>query len=271
MRIQLSYVHGYSPRETERLQDQSKILEDLLHSGTIYEKGEKILEAGCGVGAQTRILARNSPGSEITSIDISLESLEKAKKAIDKEQIKNVCFEQQDLRKLTFVDGYFDHIFVCFVLEHLDNPPLALLELKRVLKPGGSITLIEGDHGSCFWHPETTPAINAWRSLIRVQADIGHDGLIGRCLYPLLNEADFKVEDVSPRWIYADYSDPVLLDGVVNKIIVPMVNSSKQQILDNKILSREMWKAGIQDLTNVGKAEDGTFFYTWFKAIAKKK
>jgi len=266
----LSYVHGYSPRETERLQDQSYILENLLHQGTIYSKDEKILEAGCGIGAQTRILALNNPHSHITSIDISRESLQKAQENILREQIKNVQFEEKDLCKMNFPDEKFDHIFVCFVLEHLDDPHLALLELRRVLKPGGSITLIEGDHGSCFWYPETDPALQAWHAFIQAQADLGHDGLIGRRLHPLLQKADFKIEDVSPRFVYADNSNPELLYGVVNKIIVPMVYSAEKRILDHNLVSKGIWDLGIRDLTDVGKREDGTFFYTWFKALARK-
>src|SRR5208283_4022841 len=65
------YVHGYSEREAERLSDQARTLTSLLHHDIRYPDGSRVLEAGCGTGAQTVILARNSPGAEITSIDIS--------------------------------------------------------------------------------------------------------------------------------------------------------------------------------------------------------
>jgi cyclopropane fatty-acyl-phospholipid synthase-like methyltransferase len=55
------YVHGYSEREALRLHDQAMTLEELLHSDTHYQPGEKVLEAGCGIGAQTVILSKNSP------------------------------------------------------------------------------------------------------------------------------------------------------------------------------------------------------------------
>ena len=53
----MKYVHGYDPRENIRLQDQASTLVELLHSDTTYPAGSKILEAGCGVGAQTITLA----------------------------------------------------------------------------------------------------------------------------------------------------------------------------------------------------------------------
>ena len=52
-----TYVHGYDPRENLRLQDQAATLVDLLHADTAYPAGSRVLEAGCGVGAQTIILA----------------------------------------------------------------------------------------------------------------------------------------------------------------------------------------------------------------------
>ncbi|WP_207419866.1 class I SAM-dependent methyltransferase [Roseomonas haemaphysalidis] len=55
---------------------------------------------------------------------------------------------------MPFGDASFDHVFVCFVLEHLADPAAALGELQRVLRPGGSLTVIEGDHGSTLTPPQ---------------------------------------------------------------------------------------------------------------------
>ena len=266
----MSYVHGYSARESERLQDQSNILEELLHNGTSFENGSTVLEAGCGIGAQTQILAKRSPGAIFTSVDISEESLAEAKQQIKKEKLSNVTFQKEDILAMSFSDDTFDHIFICFVLEHLEFPFAALKELKRVLKPNGSLTVIEGDHGSCFWFPETRESKDVWSSLVKAQQDLGHDPIIGRTLYPLLEQSGYQVENVSPRWIYADYSKPELLDGVVNRIIVPMVESAKEQVLRDGILQEDIWNKGLKDLSEVGVNEKGTFFYTWFKGIALK-
>ena len=72
------YVHGYDRRESVRLQDQADTLVDLLHSDTSYPEGSSVLEAGCGTGAQTIPLARNSPGARIISVDISAASIAEA-------------------------------------------------------------------------------------------------------------------------------------------------------------------------------------------------
>ena len=51
------YVHGYSALEAERLNDQADSLAQLIHHDSIWNKGALILEAGCGVGAQTKSVA----------------------------------------------------------------------------------------------------------------------------------------------------------------------------------------------------------------------
>lgn len=75
-----TYVHGYHPRENERLQDQAGTPEDLLHAGTAFPASSKVLEAGCGVGAQTLALARRSPEAHFTCIDISADSVAEARR-----------------------------------------------------------------------------------------------------------------------------------------------------------------------------------------------
>ena len=118
----VKYVHGYDPRENIRLQDQASTLVELLHSDTIYPSGSKILEAGCGVGAQTISLAGNSPDAHFTSVDISENSVAVAKKKILGAGYKNVSFQQGDIFELPFKLESFDHLFICFVLEHLSQP-----------------------------------------------------------------------------------------------------------------------------------------------------
>ncbi len=142
------YVHGYDERESDRLHDQAGALVDLLHHDTAYPAGSRVLEAGCGVGAQTVPLARNSPGASILSIDVSADSLAKAGAKVDAAGLRNVELMQADIFDLHLDPASFDHVFVCFVLEHLAQPVEALTVIKELLRPDGTITVIEGDHGS---------------------------------------------------------------------------------------------------------------------------
>jgi protein-L-isoaspartate O-methyltransferase len=260
------YVHGHSPREHQRLTDQASSLVELLHWDTAYPAGSHVLEAGCGVGAQTVTLARNSPDACITSIDISAESLAAATDRVERAGFHNVEFLQADIFDLPFPAAHFDHVFVCFVLEHLRDPPGALARLQSVLKPGGTITVIEGDHGSTYFHPDSEDARRAIGCLVELQARAGGDALIGRRLYPLLTEAGVGQVSVSPRMVYVDGSKPQLIDGFTLKTFTAMVEGVRDEALAAGLIDEASWDRGIDGLTRTA-AVDGVFCYTFFKAL----
>ncbi|MDW7731540.1 MAG: methyltransferase domain-containing protein [Methanolobus sp.] len=263
------YVHGYSERESVRLSDQASTLEELLHSDTKYPAGSKVLEAGCGIGAQTVILSKNSPQANITSIDVSEESLSLAKERAARDGVKNVEFRVENIFDLSFEEESFDHVFVCFVLEHLKEPVKALASLHRVLKTGGTITVIEGDHGSCFFHPETEAGVKTWNSLVEVQARLGGDSLIGRRVYPLIKKAGFTDITVSPRMVYSDSSRPHMEEGFVRRTIIPMVEGVRESAIETGIIDAETFDRGIEDLHRTA-GEEGTFNYMFFKGVGRK-
>lgn len=264
-----AYVHGYAPRESERLADQAATLTALLHHDTVYPPDSAVLEAGCGVGAQTVTLAANSPGARITSVDISGESLALARARVAAEGQSNVTFRQADLFNLPFPKASFDHVFVCFVLEHLTEPLNALKTLRDMLKPGGTITIIEGDHGSAFFHPENPDARHAIQCLIDLQAAAGGDSLIGRRLYPLLHEAGFQNVGVSPRFVYADGGRPEMADGFTRKTFTAMVEGVEQQALEKGLSEPGAWQRGVAALHRCAEP-DGVFCYTFFKGTATR-
>src|SRR4030081_479771 len=212
-----AYVHGYHPRGNGRLQDQAGTLVDLLHSDTSYPPGSVVLEAGCGIGAQTVTLAQRSPDARFTSIDVSADSVAQAKRTIDAAGITNVRFQQADIFALPYAPESFDHVFICFVLEHLSRPVEALVILKRLLRPGGTITVIEGDHGSTYFHPDSAVAHAAIDCQVKIQRQSGGNALIGRQVYPLMVEAGFDAVRVSPRMVYVDSSRPDLVDGFTRR------------------------------------------------------
>jgi ubiquinone/menaquinone biosynthesis C-methylase UbiE len=260
------YVHGYHARESERLQAQAGSLVTLLHSDTSYAAGSKVLEAGCGTGAQTVTLARNSPGARITSIDISATSLEEARARVEAAGFTNVEFQQANLFELPFGEQSFDHIFVCFVLEHLAKPLEALTTLKRFLKPGGTMTVIEGDHGSTYFHPDSPAAYDAIRCLVELQRMAGGDANIGRQLYPLMTQARLNAVRVSPRMVYVDSSRPDLVEGFTRNTFTAMVEGVRESAIAAGLLDAEHFDAGIRALYRTAE-DDGVFCYTFFKAV----
>ena len=263
------YVHGYDSRANQRLQDQARALVELLHSDTSYPAGASVLEAGCGVGAQTVTLARNSPGAQIRSVDISESSLAEAKRRSDAAGLTNVQFQRADIFALPFDTASFDHVFVCFVLEHLARPIEALEALRVVLRPGGTITVIEGDHGSAYFHPDSDAARKAIDSQVELQRAAGGNAMIGRELYPLLTRAGFSAVRVSPRMVYVDSSQPELVDAFTRRTFTAMIEGVREPALEAGLIEPAVFDRGIRDLYRTAEP-GGVFCYTFFKAVGQR-
>ena len=264
---EVQYVHGYSAREADRLADQAGTLSHLLHSDTVYPPGSLVLECGCGTGAQTVILASRNPDTHFVSVDISAESLQQARARIEAGGHRNVEFRTADLFDLPFGEQHFDHVFLCFVLEHVAEPAAALQAIHRVLRPGGTITVIEGDHGSWFCHPHTPESSRAVQCLVDLQARLGGDSLVGRRLYPLLADAGFRQVHISPRMVYVDNSRPDLVEGFSKNTFIAMVEGVRDQAVSLGLIDPPTWEKGIADLYRATEP-DGTFCYTFFKGVA---
>lgn len=262
------YVHGYDGVEGARLLDQARTLEELLHAGTSYPPGSAVLEAGCGVGAQTVALARRSPGARITAIEVDAASLALAEARTRGAGFPGVAFLRADVRALPFPAASFDGAFVCFLLEHLRDPVSALREIRRVLRPGGTVTAVEGDHGSTLVHPPSEAAAEAVACQVALQRAAGGDALIGRRLTPLLREAGFAGVATVPRTVHADAARPELARDFVLRTFTAMVAGVRDAAMAAGLAEPDRFDRGLADLARAAEP-DGTFSYTFFKATGR--
>ncbi len=263
------YVHGYSDREALRLNDQADTLDNIIHNDTIFSKGSLVLEAGCGVGAQTKIIAAKNPDSDFISIDISADSLKEAEQVTKSMGINNVVFRQADLYNLPFDDELFDSVIICFVLEHLHSPLKALNELKRVLKTDGTLIAIEGDHGSAFFYPDSKYAYQAIECQVQLQKQSGGNSNIGRELFPLLQSVGLSEVAVSPRMVYADANRPHLVEGFIKNTFTAMIEGVGDKAIHQNLIDQSTFEKGIKDLYRTAES-DGVFCYTFFKGTGRK-
>jgi ubiquinone/menaquinone biosynthesis C-methylase UbiE len=261
----VGYVHGYSEYEAGRLRNSARALSDLLHAHVRYADGARVLEAPCGVGAQTEMLTTNSPGARFVCMDISLPSVRAAA-----QHSLGLPFIAGDMYALPFAAESCDHVFACYVFEHLNRPAVALAELLRVLKPGSAITAIEGDHGSCFFYPETPEALAAWACLPKLQALLGGDSLIGRRMYSVLARAGFETVRVEPIPIYCDPSLPHMMKGFVEDTIVGMLRGIEPEVIERGMLDPDVFRKGVEDILAIKTHPDGAFCYTFFRAVGIK-
>jgi trans-aconitate methyltransferase len=178
----------------------------------------------------------------------------------------NVQFEQADMLHLPYAPDSFDHLFICFVLEHLPQPLEVLQKLKTHVRPGGTITVIEGDHGSTYFYPDSKAAHIAIQCQVELQRQAGGNALIGRALYPLLREAGYQAVRVSPRMVYVDASKPALIEGFTRKTFTAMIEGVREAALQAGIVDQHVFDQGVRDLYRTTEP-DGVFCYTFFKAV----
>ena len=263
------YTHGYSAAESVRLADQAQTVADYIHHDSYWPAGSTILEVGCGVGAQTKLIADQNPDCQFIGIDRSASSIRKARLDPELNSLPNVTLEVLDVIQLSHRSIPFDHIFVCFVLEHLTNPLEILQLLYSHLPEGGTLTVVEGDHGSTYFHPASVYADRAVAAQVALQRANGGDANIGRQLYPLLNQAAFRDIVVSPRCIYVDDGKPELKQDFILKTFTSMIEGIRKAVVEEGIETKAVMDQGIADL-RLTSQPGGTFNYTFFKARARK-
>lgn len=129
--------------------------------------------------------------------------------------------------------------------------------------------MIEGDHGSAYFHPDSIHARRAIGCLVDLQREMGGNALIGRELYPLVAGAGYRDVRVSPRMVYVDASRPDLVREFTRLTFTAMVEGVGADAVGRGMMSREDWERGIRDLYRTSE-QDGVFCYTFFKATGRK-
>ncbi|MFJ9513605.1 methyltransferase domain-containing protein [Streptomyces sp. NPDC101754] len=242
----------------------------MVHAGTTYPAGSLVLEAGCGAGAQSVHLLTASRGIRLVAVDRCARSLELARNRVrGVPGAGEVGWCRTDLASLPFPDDTFDHVFVSFVLEHQTDPQDVLTELRRVLRPGGSLTVVEGDNDSVGLHPDSPDARAVISQLVLLQALAGGNPLFARQLQPALTEAGFTGVHVEPRTVYTDAGRPDLARLFVLDSYVPMVAAVRAQAVTAGLGTPEQWDRGLADL-RASAGDGGTFYLTFFRGRAAK-
>ncbi|MCX7009307.1 MAG: methyltransferase domain-containing protein [Kiritimatiellaeota bacterium] len=197
------YIHSFTPQEQQRLIEQAEFLVPWIHRHVDYSGCARVLEVGCGVGAQLRVLSHRFSQVKFVGLDAAPEQLARARILLAGEiAAGRMELAQGSAYELPFPDASFDGAFFCWVFEHLEHPTAAMREAARVLKPGGVIFASEVFNAGVYCDPPRPAMAEYWRVFNKLQREFGGHPDIGMRLANLAVEAglgEVELRDIAPH------------------------------------------------------------------------
>jgi ubiquinone/menaquinone biosynthesis C-methylase UbiE len=186
---------------------QSAALKSYL-SDVNFPDSARVLDIGCGTGPQARRLATWPGVGEVVGVDQLEPFLERARELAA--NIPNLSFQPADARKLPFEDASFDVVVLHTLLTHVPGPEKALAEVHRVLKPGGSVAIYDGDFSTMSVATSDADPLQACINAF-VEGNV-HDKWLVRRLPEILIEAGFAPQAARSHG-HLETASPALTKG----------------------------------------------------------
>ncbi len=266
---EISYIHGFDQAEQKRLLEQAAFLAPKVYEGFDFRKVKKLLEIGCGVGAQTKILAQKNAKMHITSVDISENQIATAQRNLAS-LIKKGRVDLIHLTKETAVDDKaFDAVFLCWVLEHVTLPESVLEQAHRALKKGGTIYLSEVFSTSVRIYPRAPKFEKFWTLLCDTQSKYGGDPDVGVRVPSLLKKMKFKNIDSKVRIFSFDSFDKKFATKG-HAYWRNLARSSVPQLIKEGLVTESFVDEAFQEFDELLKKSEFSFFCGWVQATATK-
>ena len=157
--------------------------------------GLRVLDVGCGTGEYVRVMAPLVAPGGVVGIDLSAALIDRARQ-LSGDAGPNLSFRVGDAYELPFPDGSFDRVICTQVLLHLADPWRAVQEMRRILAPGGRLSIGEWDWDStCLGVTDR----ELGRRFVHLLCDQMYNGLIVRELDWRLQSQGFARVELSPQ------------------------------------------------------------------------
>jgi len=156
-----AYTHGHheSVLRSHRWRTAANSAGYLL---PLLRPGMRLLDVGCGPGTITMDLADVvGPGGTVTALERTEDALDLARGEAERRGTTNVGFVVGNVQALDLPDASFDVVHAHQVLQHVDDPVLALREMRRVCRPGGIVAARDSDYAGFTWYP-AVPELDRW-------------------------------------------------------------------------------------------------------------
>ena len=190
------YTHGHHPsvvtrharRTAER--DAARLLPYL-------RAGMRLLDVGCGPGTITTGLARAVAPGEVIGIDVSAEVIESARTHATEVGATNARFETANVYALPYEAESFDVAHANQLMQHLATPVDALVQMRRVLRPGGIVAVRDADYATMTAWPKSA-SVDRWLEVYHaIAARNGAEPDAGRRLRSWVAAAGYRDVEVT--------------------------------------------------------------------------
>ncbi|NBO39290.1 class I SAM-dependent methyltransferase [bacterium] len=268
-----NYLHGFTATEHQRLLEQSDFLApSIFYTGPLPKPHDKVIELGCGVGAQTRLLCGVDPTIQLVCVDNSQVQLSAARsllgQKIDQGQVNLLC---ADAAKTGLSSETFDLAYLCWILEHASRPEEIVREAFRLLKPGGVVWITEVFNSSLQIFPSLPVFEKYWQTINKFQRGFQGNPDIGLQLPHMLLKAGFVEVQAQPIVFFFAAHKPKEREDMLNYWQALMLSA-----LPAMLKSPE--KAGfvpsetelISTFDELRKNPDSVFFYHPIRCLGKK-
>jgi cyclopropane fatty-acyl-phospholipid synthase-like methyltransferase len=137
--VHFGYTDQNTRSHTDALKNMNRVLADRVH----IKPGERVLDAGCGVGGSSLWLAKDR-GAEVVGITLSSQQVGKARRYAARRGLTDrVHFEVADFTATPFPDASFDVVWAVESLCHASRKAAFYQEAARVLRPGGRVVVAD--------------------------------------------------------------------------------------------------------------------------------
>lgn len=264
------YVHGFTAEEQDRLHRQARFMEHRVHGGLPFQRSRRLLEVGCGVGAQTEILLRHFPELHVTGLDASKANLARAKEYLSQLPWSGGRFElvEGDASRMELEPDVFDSAFLCWILEHVADPAQVLAEVRRVLRPGAPVVVTEVQNATFFLDPYSPSTLAYWAAFNDRQLALGGDPFVGAKLGNLLLRLGYRDIVTEVRTIHLDNRSPTERAEFIN-YWTELLLSGATGLLEAGKTTPEIVEGMKRELGEVAHDPDAVFFYSFVQARAR--
>jgi ubiquinone/menaquinone biosynthesis C-methylase UbiE len=182
------------------------------------DRDARVLDLGCGTGVASREVARLPAfAGRVTGIDRSAYLVAMARqRALEEGLAARLAFQVGDSRSLGLPDASFDAVVAHTLLSHVEEPLAVLQEMARVVRPGGTIGVFDGDYASMTF--ASADAQSGRQTDAAIVEAIATSPRVMRDMPRLLREAGLQLESAFP-YVVADIGKADFFAGTIPSFV----------------------------------------------------